>query len=432
MKKNIIILGAGFGGVRAAIKINRGLKKNRLWEKYRLMLINAHSYHTYTPLLYEIATTSEKTATFLELKSIVTHPLERIFRGRNVEIIEDTVLKIDPKAKTIRLREGKIDFDCLVIALGGETNFYDIPGLADRAYALKSFNEAIALRNALTQLVENCPNEIPNRVFKIVICGGGSTGVELAGEIKGWLPELDQDCRKTCGFDVSLVQGAGTILPQFSEPIVKKAVGRLTRLGIKIFTKAPVRSVDKERIFLANGKTLAYDILIWTGGIRAAGAASAWSVKKEKNGKIEVSAHLNCLPLETTADLTNQNIYAIGDVSCLYEASTGAPLPAVARIAIEEADVAAYNIIEKIKKDEGQSSSFRPLAYRPRRYPYIIPLGGKYAIASIGPFVISGFIGWILKGFVELKYLVSILPFEEALTTWFRGLRVFIKNDRLG
>jgi NADH dehydrogenase len=99
---------------------------------------------------------------------------------------------------------------------------------------------------------------------------------------------------------------------------------------------------------------------------------------------------------------------------------------------MEEARIAARNILERIKFAEGMSRAVKIHTYRVPEYPYIVPVGGKYAVAKVGPFVISGFLAWLFKGLVELNYLLSIMPWYRALDIWFRGLVLFMKNNRLG
>ena len=104
----------------------------------------------------------------------------------------------------------------------------------------------------------------------------------------------------------------------------------------------------------------------------------------------------------------------------------------MAKAAISQANVAAKNIINEIKNEQSLSKSYSPTSYKPKSYPYIIPIGGKFAIAKIGPIAISGFWAWVLKGLVELNYLISIMPFWKAIRIWLKGLKIFIQNDRLG
>jgi NADH dehydrogenase FAD-containing subunit len=139
---------------------------------------------------------------------------------------------------------------------------------------------------------------------------------------------------------------------------------------------------------------------------------------------------MQCAPQSSEIPLHGK-IYALGDSACFYHPLTKAPVPSVARAALSQASVVAHNIAEDIKAEQGLGAT-RYVVYKPWNYPYITPVGGKYAIATFGPLTITGFFGWVLKGLVELNYLLSILPFGKALITWITGLHVFMQNDRLG
>ena len=117
-------------------------------------------------------------------------------------------------------------------------------------------------------------------------------------------------------------------------------------------------------------------------------------------------------------------IYVVGD-SAIFKTSDKNVTPQLARPAISEGSIAAINIIRSIA---GKSRR----GFQPIDYPYVVPVGGKYAIVKIGPFIVSGILGWILKGLIELNYLISIMPLKHALKIWYTGLTIFMKNDRLG
>src|ERR1051325_6746260 len=176
----IVILGAGFGGLSTTLQLSRKMKTLPFAKDYEIVLIDRNSYHTFTPLLYEVATTSKATATYLELKNIVTYPLPDIFQNKNIRFVKDEVYHIDFTEKAVHLKSGKLKFDFLVLALGSETNYFDIPGLKENSLNLKTFDNAVAIRDTLWFDAEALKKESLN----IVIGGGGSTGVELAGEIK--------------------------------------------------------------------------------------------------------------------------------------------------------------------------------------------------------------------------------------------------------
>ncbi|MDO8495664.1 MAG: NAD(P)/FAD-dependent oxidoreductase, partial [bacterium] len=391
--KRIVILGAGFGGLRAAIVL--GKKSKDLGRKgYQITLIDRNRYHTYTPLLYEISTTSKETANYLDLKSVTTYSVEGVLMGLSIEFIQSEVSNIDVVNKQIELEDKKIDYEYLILALGSETNFFDIPGLKEGALELKSLNDAIKIRDAVWEKIESTPTD---EQVDIVIGGAGSTGVELAGEVQEWISQMRKE-GYSCKTSVTLIDAAPTILSGFEPKIVKRATARLKKLGTNILSEERVTKVEQDKVFLGSGKIVSYDILIWTGGVKANSIAEKLPIKKEKQGRIGVGGEL-------------KNVYGIGDIVCVHDGE-GKPVPMVARAAIIQGSVAAKNIISEIK---GAKSH---LKYNPREYPYIIPIGGKYAIAKIGPLVIVGFFGWIMKGLIELNYLDSIMPLGRAIKIW--------------
>lgn len=414
MTKNIVILGGGFGGVRTALLLDRKLKRYGLRDRYRVILVDKNSYHTYTPTLYEIATTSKETANNLDLRSIATFSLKEIFKNSGVEIVRGTVREIDLADGDIHLNDKDLRFDYLILALGSEPNYFSITGLKEHALPLKSFIDALRIRDTIIDITSE------NQNAKIIIGGGGSTGIEIAGEIKEWLPQAE----------VTIIEAAGTPLPGFKKSVIRKIIKRLSRLGINVLTGEIIESVQDGKITLQSKRELNYDALIWAGGVAASGIVSRLPLKIEKRGRIEVAGEMECLP--QTPDLNlHGRIYAVGDNICFYDPETKRPIAGVARAAMSQAKIAVENIVADIMLEEKQKKIPHKI-YRPMDYPYIISVGGKYAVAKVGPFVISGFFGWLLKGLVELNYLISIMPFRQAIKIWLKGLKIFIQNDRLG
>lgn len=417
--KRIVILGAGFGGLRAAIIL--GKKSKELGRKgYQITLIDKNRYHTYTPLLYEISTTSKETANYLDLKSVTTYPVEGVLLGFSIEFIQGEISDIDLVNKKIQLGQGEIDYEYLILALGSETNFFDIPGLKENALELKSLNDALKIRDTVWEKIEGAA---ANEAVDIVIGGAGSTGVELAGEIQEWISQMRKEGYR-CRTSVTLIDAAPTILNGFEPKVIERTNARLRKLGTSTLAKEKVTKVESGKVFLESGRIVSCDVLIWTGGVKANSIVEKLPVKYENQGRIGVKGELLCT-LENPDLEAGNKIYGIGDMVCVHD-SDGKPVPMVARAAIIQGAVAAKNIINDIKGRKPHSK------YNPKKYPYIIPIGGKYAIAKIGPLVITGFFGWILKGLVELNYLDSIMPLGRALKIWLKGLKIFIQNDRLG
>jgi NADH dehydrogenase len=413
MAKNIVILGAGFGGLRAAKIISKELAKLNLQDKYKLFLIDRNDFHTFTPLLYEAATISREIAPNIELKYAVACPLKEIIGNSKITIINERVMHIDIEDNSVHLTHGQLPFDYLILALGSEINYFNIPGLEKHSLVLKSFEDALKIRDAIEAAIINNAKGL-----EIIIGGGGSTGVELAAEIKKWLPQVN----------LTILEATANILLGFDQRVIKKVSRRLQSLGITVKTQHIIKEVNPNRVLLINGESLPYQILIWTGGIKAATLTKQLSLKKESKGRIEVVASLECLP-ESPDLKVYSRIYAIGDIACIYDPKTGKPVPQVARAAITQGDIAARNIIEEIKKEMGLAKKVVIRTYKPVAYPYIIPVGGKYAVAKIGPFVISGFAAWLLKCLVELNYFISILPPLKALKMLIRAIKIFTWND---
>lgn len=152
---------------------------------------------------------------------------------------------------------------------------------------------------------------------------------------------------------------------------------------------------------------------------------------EDRRNQVVALEGMECIPKTPDLELHGK-IYGLGDSVCFFDPITGQPTPRVARAALIQAGVVAHNIVEDIKAKEGLTKKASHKTYKPKVYPYILPVGGKYAIAKMGSFIISGLAGWIIKLFVELNYLFSIMSSWRALKIWLVGIKIFIKNDRLG
>ncbi|MBI2035564.1 MAG: FAD-dependent oxidoreductase [Candidatus Liptonbacteria bacterium] len=430
--KNIVILGAGFGGLRVARVLAKKLTKAGLNDKYRLILVDRNHYHTFTPLLYEAATTSKEIADMVELRTITTFQIKQILSGLKVDFINAEVEKIDIITGKINLKSNKgqevLAFDHLVIALGAEVNTFNIKGVTEHAFYLKTFWDAMRLRD---KIIENVDDGKKN--LKIIIGGGGSTGVELAAEIQGWICELKEEYPKVreCEAQVSIVEGAGSILSSLHQKIIKRVGERLAHLGVNTITNEFISEVDADKIYLKSERILPCDIFIWAGGIKAPAILNQAELQKSKNNALLVQNKMQCLSAAPDLKLGSA-IYGLGDSVCFINPKNGKPIPCVARPAIIQGGIIAHNIFEDIMVREGLSVKAYHKTFVPREYPYIVPAGGKWAAAKIGPFIFSGILGWVLKGLVELNYFLSILPVWYAFKIWFKGFYIFIKNDRLG
>jgi NADH:ubiquinone reductase (H+-translocating) len=420
MTKNIVILGAGFGGLQAAVALAKKVKNDGLNANYAILLVDRNPYHTFSPLLYEIATTPGRSADSEKLKSLVTYPLTVLLEGLGITFLNDEATFIDMNNRTVQLKHDQISFDYLVIALGAEPNHFDIPGLRENSLKIKTFADAIEIRDVLESMLENSGG-----LTKVVVAGGGATGVEMAAEIKAWFCNGKNEACKT---EVLIVEASPSILGGLDKDVVEIAERRLKNIGVGINAGDPIRKVVPRKLELKSGREIPFDILIWTGGVKPSPLAGDLPIKKDGRGRIEVGEMLACVTENADLRIASR-IYAIGDIACFMDQKIGKPVGQFARPAIEEGKIAARNIMNGIRKDVGMGKNDQEI-YRPKNYPYIVPIGGKYAVAKFGPVIVAGFLAWAVKGLVELNYLLSIMPVGKSLKIWFDGLRVFLKKDK--
>lgn len=404
--KNIVILGGGFGGVKCALVLEKLIR--RKINHYNIILIDQNSYHLYTPSLYEIASTLKDDAKAIALKKSISIPYEEIIKNRNIKFIQNKISGLENR-KIIFEDNSALDFEYAVMALGSETNYFGIKGLQEKSLPLKTLNDAIRIRNKIEKIFS-----LPRfKKIKIIIGGGGLTGVELASELINYAKKLcgkyKRD-RKTV--KLTIIEGAPSILPSFPKSVRKIAAKRLNKLNIKIKTESFIAEVSDKNILTKDGEKIKFQILIWTGGVMSCQVAKKCDFEMVEKGAIKTGDYLEC----------QNNIFAIGDVSCALDRKTQKPVPWTIPQARLQAIAAAKNIANNIL---GKPK----IKYRPKNYPFIIPIRGKWAIAYLNYFIIDGFWAWVLKQLVELRYLLSIVRPSLALKIWLRGLKIFMKND---
>lgn len=382
-----MIAGAGFGGMTVALKLERQLRNNHDWN---IVLIDQNIYQLYTPALYEIAAIPKEEVDQTSVKSIIAIPIADIIAGKKITFAQGELTGFDPEKRLVRIRgDRQFDYAFLILALGSTTNYFDIPGLREHALPLKRFEDAVRIRNKIERTLAQ------RRELTLVVGGAGASGVELTAELSNFVRR-----NPTCPVRLVLIEASDTILPGFDRRITQCASKRLAKLGIETHTDTRITSVDTKEIMLDNAKTIPYDILVWTGGVTG-------------NPSYAVDEFLQI----------DDYAFAVGDAAGFIDAQTGKMLPHNVPVAEAEARAVARNILRAI---EGRPRiPFRPS----KRYPYILAVGRKYAIADLIFVRFHGFAGWCAKLLVELRYLIFILPFPQAIRVWLKSIRVYTSND---
>jgi NADH dehydrogenase len=388
--KHVVILGGGFAGVAAA----KSLVEQNVRDT-RITLIDQHSYHTFTPSLYELATSEEP-------QKNIAIPFKEIF-GNKVHVVVDQVEKIDAENSQIKLKKNDpVSFDYLIIALGSESAYFGIPGLAEFSMPLKSVDDAVAIRNKIKDVC--CKEGVCHRKTELLIGGGGFSGTELAAEMLMYKTRLarqnglDKDC-----LVVSILQGSDRLLNELDPHVSGIATKRIAGPNVKFCFGGHIKEVTKSQVRTDDGKEYGYNILVWTGGVKANHLV--------KESGLPVSDHGQFLANKFLQVNEFPNIVSCGDVTEFMDPKSGKPAPGVAQVAEEEGKVVGENVARLIRGENLQE-------YKYRHFGYVVPLKGKYAAAELEGLHFDGFFAWVIQQLVFLRYLWGILSPWKALQRW--------------
>src|ERR1700730_4485954 len=392
-KRRIVILGGGFGGVYAAIHLEKLLARHSAVE---ICLISRDNFFLFTPMLHEIA------ASDLEITNIVNH-LRKLLR--KVEVLVGDVDQIDLRNKQVLISRGyhkhaqQLDYDHLVIALGSVTNFYDVPGLAERAIAMKSLRDAVQLRVQLLRHLEEANSERDTAEQRVslpfVVAGGGFAGVETVAALNDFVrealpfyPNLCEDMLR-----VMLVHSGPSILPELGESLGGYTEKVLARRGVEVRLNTRVKSVTETKVFLDDGVSIPSRTLVWTAGTVPNPLILSLPCGTER-GRIRVNEFLR---------VPNwPNVWAVGDCAFVPDIKNpGKSHPPTAQHAIREGKIVAQNIAATLLGRRLKPFSFRTIGL-------LASIGRRSGVARIFGFNFSGFFAWWMWRTVYLSKLPGL------------------------
>ena len=409
--KKILILGGGFGGIRAALDLEKNLKNEA-----QITLIDKNGYHLFLPALYEVASAYniKKDPFAVRLKKSICIPYHSIFENKKLDFIQDEVTKIDLNGQKVFADARVFEYDYLLMALGSQTNDFGIPGVKEYAYQFKSIEDALMVNKKLEESIKKSSVSYPAKIF---VCGGGFTGIELAAELSCCAKKIARVNKvKHKSHMITLFEAGPKILPMIPDEKRQHIIERLTRLGVSVMENSPIEEVGPDFIKLKNGQNMDGDIIVWTAGIKAN------ELLKNVAG-LPVSASGKVVTDEFLQVQGSKNTFAIGDNVEFIDPKTQKPVPALAYVANDQGKVAAKNLINTIRG--------RPLKrYKPFYSVWVAPAGGKYAIAHLWNGIhITGFWGWVVREIIDLRYMLSILTPGKALSLMWQEVTLFTKND---
>src|SRR6266850_542118 len=395
-KTRVLILGGGFGGLYAALHLDKTIATE---PNIEVTLISRENFVLFTPMLHEVA------AGDLEMTDIVS-PLRQMLK--HVSFIEADVEAIDLAERQVTLAYGlqgqqkKLSYDHLLIALGSETNFFELPGVEERALTMKSLDDAFVLRNqmlALLELASLTEDAAAKRaMLTFVVAGGGFAGVETVGALNDYVREAIRYYPNLREADVRvvLVHPNVVILPELGESLGRYAQRKLADRKVEIRTETRVAAFSDHGVELGNRETIAAQTLVWTAGVTPPAVLQNLPCRKEK-GRILV---------EETLEVPGfSGVWAIGDCAWIPNSRSGKPHPPTAQHALREAVHGAKNIVAAIRGKRKTPFAFTTLGQ-------LATIGRRAGVASILGIHVSGFFAWWLWRTI---YLAKLPRFDKKL-----------------
>ncbi|MBT2217079.1 NAD(P)/FAD-dependent oxidoreductase [Virgibacillus dakarensis] len=388
-KPNIVILGAGYGGMMTTVKLQKSLGLNEAV----LTLVNNNDYHYQTTWLHENAAgTLHHDRTRIPIKEVVNM--------NKVNFVLDTVVAIKPEEKKVKLKNGELSYDILVVALGFEAATFGIPGLTENAFTIGNINSARLIREHIEYNFAMYHNDSKKNQARlnIVIGGGGFTGIEFVGELANRIPEL---C-KEYDIDKNLVriiniEGSPAVLPGFDPQLVEYAMNSLEARGVEFITGALLKECKPASIvYEKDNKEVEIPTLttIWAAGVRANSIVETSGFTTNR-GKVEVRKDMRVPEYD--------DVFVLGDCALIMNPDTGCPFPPTAQIAIQESQTVAHNVKALIQgNDELESFEAKILGT-------VASLGANDAIGVIlNNRKLFGFKATVMKKIIDNRYLLKL------------------------
>jgi NADH:ubiquinone reductase (H+-translocating) len=395
-RQRIIILGGGFGGLYAALRLEKTLARD---PNVEILLVNRENFFLFTPMLHEVA------ASDLDLTHIV-NPVRKLLK--RVQFFDGDVDDIDLPGRRVIVSHGAehhshaVEYDQLVIALGSITNFFNLPGLQERALTMKSLGDAIYLRNKLISHLEEADFECcaPERqaLLTFVVAGGGFAGVETIASLNDFVrealkfyPNLREEFLR-----VVLVHPGPVILPELGEKLGAYAQQKLAGRQVEIKVNTRVMGVSERGVELSDGSEILTRTLVWTAGTSPNPLLEKLPCQKER-GRLLVNAFLEVHDWP--------GVWALGDCALVPDRQTGQFCPPTAQHALREGKILAQNLMATIRGGQKKPFVFATIGQ-------LATIGRRTGVANILGVNFSGFLAWWLWRTI---YLSKLPRFEKKV-----------------
>ena len=393
----VLVLGGGFAGIGAARKLKDA--------DVDVVLVDKHDYHTFQPLLYQVATNLLET-------TAVGHPLRDLFhKNPNVAVHKATVTGIDLEKREVEFAEmAPLTYDYLVLALGAEVNFFGAAGAPEHAFPMYTLADAVRLKNHILGKWEAADKDetlAEDGALHVVVVGGGPTGVESAGALAELYhsnlaedyPDLHSERAR-----ITLVEASPQLFGMFKENLRDYTKRALEERGVDVLLGEIVESVEPTRVTLKSGKVLEAHTLVWGAGLQANPIASALGLELEKGNRVTAEPDLSIAG--------HPEVFAVGDIAWITDSKTDQVLPQLGSVALQAGADAGENIARRIAGKET-----KPFRYHDKGTMATIGRGAGVVQLPHGR-TMKGEPAWLAWGAVHLSLLSTGEDRAKAVVDW--------------
>jgi NADH dehydrogenase len=375
-KHKVVIVGGGFGGIKLALELTED-------RRFQVTLISEQTHFSYYPSFYRTATGGRRMLSGI--------PLTEIFAGKHVHLLHDSVVDIDRQLRTVKTKVNhQIGYDALVLGIGVKTNYFNIKGLEQYSYGIKTIEDAEAFKHHIHRQMtqENKPD------LNYVVVGGGPTGVELAGVLPSYIKRVaKQHNLRPRKIHVDLIEAAPRLLPRMSKDLSRKVARQLRRTGVKLYLGTAVQAQTAEAL-MVNNKPIRSHTVVWTAGVMNHPFFAKQGFQLARNGKVRVDQYLQAEP----------GVYVIGD-------NADTPYSGMAQTALNDGKFVAMNLKRLAKQEE-------PKPYIAKKPIYVFPAGPGWAAVVWGQLRFYGRTGWLLRRLADFIGYHDYLPWKLAAKHW--------------
>lgn len=385
-KPKIVILGAGYGGIITATRLQKTLSANEA----EITLVNKNSYHYQTTWLHENAAgTLHHDRTRLDIKDVIN--------SSKINFIQDTVTEIKPEEKKVILSDGELNYDYLVVGLGFESETFGIKGLKEHAFSIASINAARQIREHIDYSFSkyyNTPAEKRDELLTIIVGGAGFTGIEFVGELANRVPELckeydiDRDLVR-----IICVEAAPMVLPGFDPELVDYAVSQLEKKGVEFKIGTAIKECTEDGIIVAKGdveEKINSATVVWAAGVRGNALVEEAGFEAMR-GRVKVTKDMRVPGYD--------DVFIVGDSALLIDESSNRPYPPTAQIAIQQGFNVAHNLAVLVR-GKGELEEFTPDIKGT-----VCSLGHDDAIGVVYGKKLTGWKASFMKKVIDNRYL---------------------------